>query len=65
MHDDERYWPDNTYTKNNVVKLKESPVVRRSIPDSSTVMEKIEREPRAALPSPLLMQWMKEQEENK
>jgi hypothetical protein len=54
--DDEPYWP----TKKNAAQAKQEAVVKRSIPDSTQILDQIEKRPRAKNVSPLLEEWLKE-----
>lgn len=59
-YDDEPYWFDKSKTVVNLKKHKEKKhdPVGRFIPNANDVLERIEKEPRAANPSPLLMEYM-------
>ena len=59
-YDDEPYWFDKSKAAIEPKKHKEKKhdSVGRFIPNADYVMEHIEKEPRAANPSPLLMEYM-------
>lgn len=62
-YDDEPYWYDKNSKVVDLRKRKKKPhdSIGRFIPAATDVMEKIERQPRAPEPSPLLKEWMDKQ----
>ena len=58
-YDDDPYWPQPVNGDKNVIKLKPKTEVKRFIPDASDVLAEAEKTHRAPLPSPLLIEWMK------
>lgn len=58
-YDDDPYWPQPKTDDKSTTKHKIKTEVKRFIPDAHDVLAEAEKTPRAPLPSPLLVEWMK------